>query len=508
MKNLHSLTKIFLLISLFFITGNLSAQTVLYTESVSGDLPNTNIGPVLTVDTPGTYVVQGTLRTPRDGQDWFYIQVGIGVQISNIAYSMTSITGGIKVGVFGPSATTPPATGNLSFAPDTVISSGTYSVELYTTASTGNPWSVTFTITPAPGPYIITQPTDQGICTVGDSVTFTSVGGGIPSPTVQWQESVDGIVWDNIPGATSPDYTFAPTALQIGNSYSAAYSNDGGITFVYTDGALLSLNTPTAVTTNPTDQSVTEGGVVNFTSDGSGSPVPTVQWQVSSDNGVSYTDLLNQTSTTLSFIANASDSNNLYRAIFTNPCATDTTSAARLSVAKTVLPVTLSFFDIKKSGSTAIIQWTTEQEENCKGFEIQHSLNGSNFERIAWIDGKGNSSAKHNYSYTHLKPYIGINFYRLKQVDYDGKETLSAIKAISFDQNISLNIFPNPVYDKVQIISSRAGMIRLMDLSGKIIKAQNMQNNLNLNLQNLASGVYIIQLVTGEGTESKKLIKR
>ena len=120
------------------------------------------------------------------------------------------------------------------------------------------------------------------------------------------------------------------------------------------------------VTTNPTDQTVCDGGTATFTAAASGFPTPTVQWQVSS--GGPFTDIPGATSTTLSFTATAADNGKQYRAVFTNASGTATTTAATLTVNTapvvttnptnaTVCDGATATFTAAASGSASTIQW-------------------------------------------------------------------------------------------------------------------------------------------------------
>ena len=97
--------------------------------------------------------------------------------------------------------------------------------------------------------------------------------------------------------------------------------------------ALITINQAAGVVTNPTDQTVCNGGTATFTASGSGQPAPTVQWQVSS--GGPFTDIPGATSTTLTFTATLADNGKQYRAVFTNDGGTATTTAATLTVVVT-----------------------------------------------------------------------------------------------------------------------------------------------------------------------------
>lgn len=115
------------------------------------------------------------------------------------------------------------------------------------------------------------------------------------------------------------------TAGSVGGNGSA----DATVDFA-TVTALITINQPAMVTTNPIDQTVCDGGSVSFTASSSGFPTPTVQWQVST--GGPFTDIPGETSTTLTFTATAAQNDNQYRAVFTNTGGTATTTAATLTV--------------------------------------------------------------------------------------------------------------------------------------------------------------------------------
>ena len=86
------------------------------------------------------------------------------------------------------------------------------------------------------------------------------------------------------------------------------------------------------MTSNPTNQVAAAGQPVTLIAAASGTPAPTVQWQVSTDGGDTFTNLAGATSTTLTFIASASQNADLYRAVFTNSSASATTIPASLTV--------------------------------------------------------------------------------------------------------------------------------------------------------------------------------
>ena len=124
-------------------------------------------------------------------------------------------------------------------------------------------------------------------------------------------------------------------------TYTAGASGNVGLTLVVTNAAGCSAsntlnvaisNTAPAVTTQPLTQSVQAGNSVTFTAAASGTPAPTVQWEVSTDGGNVWNPIGGATTTSLSFTAQLSQSGNQYRAVFTNTCGTATSNAATLTV--------------------------------------------------------------------------------------------------------------------------------------------------------------------------------
>jgi uncharacterized repeat protein (TIGR03803 family) len=100
------------------------------------------------------------------------------------------------------------------------------------------------------------------------------------------------------------------------------------------------VNTAPQVTTNPKTQSITAGQTVTFTASANGNPAPTVQWQVSTDGGKTFTNIPGATSTTYSFTASIGQSGDEYLAVFTNSVNYGITSAATLTVTPASAPAT------------------------------------------------------------------------------------------------------------------------------------------------------------------------
>ena len=145
-------------------------------------------------------------------------------------------------------------------------------------------------------PAITTQPTDQTV-SPGQIATFSAAASGTPTPTVQWQVSYDGgTTWSDIMGnPTSNSTTLSGPVygtFENGWHVRAVFANAGGT--VPTNPATLTVIPPVApaITTQPTDQTAGPGQIATFTAAASGTPTPTVQWQVSWDGGTTWSDIV------------------------------------------------------------------------------------------------------------------------------------------------------------------------------------------------------------------------
>jgi hypothetical protein len=192
-------------------------------------------------------------------------------------------------------------------------------------------------------PQIDMQPSNQ-MAAAGSVASFTAGATGVPTPTVQWFISSNaGATWAAVSGATSATYAFAVTNSENGDYLEAQFSNSYGT--ATSDIAFLTVNadsSPPAVLSEPITQSVVAGTTVNFTATASGVPAPTVQWQVSVDDGSTWSIApgFPSNATTYSFTAGTPDNGHQYRALFTNSAGSVASQAAGLTVSPSQPQVT------------------------------------------------------------------------------------------------------------------------------------------------------------------------
>lgn len=189
-----------------------------------------------------------------------------------------------------------------------------------------------------------------------------------------------------------------------------------------------------------------------------------------------------------------------------------------------LVPVNLTTFTGVKNGAVNKLSWTTEDEKNNKGFELQRSADGDKFSTIEFVPSKannGNSVGILEYEFIDEQPFKVVSYYRLKQIDFDGKSTISNIVAIKDGRMLNFeisDIYPNPAKERINIvvtsIAEKKANFIVTDLIGKVVLQHNQQiingqNNIQLNVNGLTAGTYMLKVVCDNGceTEAKKFIK-
>jgi hypothetical protein len=178
------------------------------------------------------------------------------------------------------------------------------------------------------------------------------------------------------------------------------------------------------------------------------------------------------------------------------------------------LPVTWLSINGKIQNGNAIIKWATASETNTKTYEVEHGKDGLTFAKVGTTAAAGNSNAVRQYEFVHPSPANGKNYYRIKQIDLDGRFTYSSIIVLTnSDIRTGLIIAPNPVQKELTVFFNEPGSktIQLYSLNGTLLRSEkvNGANNRHIiNMANMASGVYMLQVTTAKGTEAYKIVKQ
>jgi len=170
-----------------------------------------------------------------------------------------------------------------------------------------------------------------------------------------------------------------------------------------------------------------------------------------------------------------------------------------------ILPIDLLYFRGKKATSGNLLEWSTTTEINNDYFTLEKSLDANNFAPIEIAYGAGNSKSEINYSFLDDTPSPGINYYRLKQTDFDGN--------FSYHQTITLN----DLLDKTNMfISNNAlqinltqelshGTIEIIDVLGRTIYSDDILKVKAINLDRFIHGIYLVKIATPSNTIIEKI---
>lgn len=183
------------------------------------------------------------------------------------------------------------------------------------------------------------------------------------------------------------------------------------------------------------------------------------------------------------------------------------------------LPVELTRFEVAAAGSDAQLSWTTASEKNNAYFEVQRSLMGEVFETIGKRTGRGSVLVKTDYAYTDAgaaRLTTHPIYYRLRQVDYDGQESFSPVRAVTFAKTpqLAVALYPNPAHhtatlDLTGLPAGAAYQVQLLDLTGRVLRQQSLVGGEQhtLPVQQLPQGSYLVRINGGTVHLNLKLVR-
>lgn len=182
------------------------------------------------------------------------------------------------------------------------------------------------------------------------------------------------------------------------------------------------------------------------------------------------------------------------------------------------LPIELINFEASKIGESTLLTWETISEKDNDHFEVQKSTDALEWSVIAQIKGAGNSTFIKSYSHIDPNPESGLVYYRLKQVDFDKSFSFSPIVVAETELNSvkigELKPIPTESNIYFNIDSPKNGNLacHILNETGTVVKTENItfskgRTDANLNIENLSSGYYILQLKHSGIEVFKKIVK-
>jgi len=174
------------------------------------------------------------------------------------------------------------------------------------------------------------------------------------------------------------------------------------------------------------------------------------------------------------------------------------------------LPIFLSSFDAVLNGKVVSLTWTSEIEINSDHYGVERSSDAVTWTNIGTVAAKGNTTSSVHYSFTDQGPNSGVNYYRLKMVDIDGKFKYSEVKVVRLSQVLGYNLFPNPANNYLNISIGKDmpanGTLRLFNLNGQLMQEKKLTNatgtTVSLQVNTYPAGVYLVRIISDNGKEN------
>lgn len=186
------------------------------------------------------------------------------------------------------------------------------------------------------------------------------------------------------------------------------------------------------------------------------------------------------------------------------------------NIGEATLPVEFSDFYSEKINNAVQLFWETRTELNNSHFEIERSTNGKKFVRIGEVQGNGTALETQLYNFVDNSPQQ-INYYRLKQIDFDGQFEYSKTIVVNMEHQATLDIrvFPNPTKNKFNIdftnIIEQDVRIEIYNMNGQQVRSQILNVNgqfVTVNITDLQSGIYIMNVITKTRLMTRRIVKQ
>ncbi|MBY0425228.1 MAG: T9SS type A sorting domain-containing protein, partial [Cytophagales bacterium] len=182
-----------------------------------------------------------------------------------------------------------------------------------------------------------------------------------------------------------------------------------------------------------------------------------------------------------------------------------------------ILPIILLDFELREENQGVLVKWGTISEKNNDHFEVLKSTDGVHFYSIGRVEGNGNSTNKTYYSLLDNNKTLGKSYYKIQQVDYNGESSFSDTRSISIQNLKFLTVAPNPG-NGILNLESFLSVDAEVKISVQNILAEELYHSEELaskgaftktiQIDQLASGMYLIQLTSGNDAQVVKYIKQ
>ena len=229
------------------------------------------------------------------------------------------------------------------------------------------------------------------------------------------------------------------------------------------------------------------------------------------NSGTTFTSISSANSNQIEF-KNSTAAGSVNAVFASTTAGTYVADMATFITTGSVLPVTLtSFTAATVNNKTVKLDWVTSSERNSDYFDVQRSHDGKEWNVVQQLKGAGNAVLQKRYTAMDETPEAGVNYYRLNQVDFDGKNEYSVVRSVILESDeAEIYCYPNPVYDWIHINAPKSDGLQVSILDGmglnmesKVVEISKQGSTISLNVSPLPRGVYLIKI----GTTAKKFYK-
>jgi Secretion system C-terminal sorting domain len=221
--------------------------------------------------------------------------------------------------------------------------------------------------------------------------------------------------------------------------------------------------------------------------------------KVNIHNGTSWQTIASNTNNTVSNF------------VLSNAISSTVLNELTLADALSTLPLKWGPVAAYRLGQTVKIEWTTYQEVNVSGFSIERSIDGRNWTSIINGVAAGNTDAARSYTQTDATYNPQRLYYRIKQLDMDGKFSYSTIVPVAAIKDFStLIVFPNPFTSGFNIGNADLSKIQTVELfsnSGTLVKRWRTPQSA-YTVQTLAAGIYTVKIIMTDGSQQQLLLQK
>jgi hypothetical protein len=179
------------------------------------------------------------------------------------------------------------------------------------------------------------------------------------------------------------------------------------------------------------------------------------------------------------------------------------------------LPIKLNFFDAVAEGNSVRLNWQSATEVNNDYYTIEHATDAVNWQEVLRVTGAGNSQQPVNYNAYHDAPAQGMNYYRLKQTDFDGRYEYFYPVAVNMNSNFNatasaIALLPNPSTDMAYVYSNEpfTQLVVYASDGSQVLTytPQSPTNDYLLPVTNLPQGIYRVSVVTSAAVKTSNLL--